>query len=124
MGLDLSGMLICVRCGIPLPPEASWGPSGTSYTSCGTEVPVVRGVPRFVVSDAYAGSFSFKWNRHTWRVLDTFDWYSPKYQSLHTFPEVYRWFRSEELTDIALFDYPVDVAGSRPVPLAGPGAIK
>jgi SAM-dependent methyltransferase len=313
MGLDLSGMLICVRCGIPLPPEASWEPSGTSCTNCGTEVPVVRGVPRFVASDAYAGSFSFEWNRHrqtqldtltsreseatfqektgltpeqvagrlvldvgcgmgrfadvverwggrvvgvdlslavdaahanlagranvrivqadlfhlpfrpgtfdlvyslgvlhhtqdceqafrrlvpfarpggrlcvwvyggmgawtrtarlyrrvttrmphrllytlcyaaipwyhvcrlpgigpllftlapirlhpdpAWRVLDTFDWYSPKYQSLHTFPEVYRWFRSEGLTDIALLDSPVAVAGSRPDPLAGPGAI-
>jgi len=49
-----------------------------------------------------------------WRVLDTFDWYSPKYQSLHTFPEVYRWFRSEGFVDIDLFDVAVAVAGSRP----------
>jgi SAM-dependent methyltransferase len=48
-----------------------------------------------------------------WRVLDTFDWYSPRYQSLHTFPEVYRWFRSEGLVDIALLDFPVAVAGTR-----------
>ena len=51
-----------------------------------------------------------------WRVLDTFDWYSPQYQSLHTFPEVYRWFRSEGLVDIALLDFPVAVAGTRPGP--------
>lgn len=51
-----------------------------------------------------------------WRVLDTFDWYSPTYQSLHTFPEVYRWFRSEGLVDITLLDFPVAVAGSRPGP--------
>ncbi len=49
-----------------------------------------------------------------WRVLDTFDWYSPKYQSLHTFPEVYRWFRSEGLVDIALLNFPVALAGTRP----------
>jgi SAM-dependent methyltransferase len=49
-----------------------------------------------------------------WRVLDTFDWYSPRYQSLHTFPEVYRWYRSEGLVDITLLDFPVAVAGTRP----------
>lgn len=51
-----------------------------------------------------------------WRVLDTFDWYSPTYQSLHTFPEVYRWFRSEGMVDITLLDFPVAVAGGRPGP--------
>jgi SAM-dependent methyltransferase len=29
-----------------------------------------------------------------WRVLDTFDWYSPQYQSKHTYEEVFRWFES------------------------------
>ncbi len=49
-----------------------------------------------------------------WRVLDTFDWYSPAYQSLHTFPEVYRWFQSEGFADIRLLDVPVAVSGVRP----------
>ena len=49
-----------------------------------------------------------------WRVLDTFDWYSPRHQSFHTFPEVYRWFLSEGLLDIRLLDFPVAVAGTRP----------
>ncbi len=49
-----------------------------------------------------------------WRVLDTFDWYSPRYQSLHTFPEVYRWFQGEGLVDIILLDIPVAIAGTRP----------
>jgi len=303
MPLDLDGILVCVRCGTPLPPEASWEAIGARCSRCGIEVPVVRGIPRFVASDAYTASFSFEWNRykktqlddatnreseetfraktglspeevagrlvldvgcgmgrfadvvsrwggnvvgidlslaveaahanlggrenvrilqadmvclpfrpgtfdivyslgvlhHTpdcqkafrqlvllvrpggrlcvwvygkqgpwqrvarlyrratvrmprrllhalchlaipwhhvcrlpvigpllwtvlpvsrhpdpdWRVLDTFDWYSPRYQSLHTFPEVYRWFRSEGLVDIALLDFPVAVAGTR-----------
>ena len=30
-----------------------------------------------------------------WRLLDTFDWYSPKYQSKHTHWEVFRWFEEE-----------------------------
>lgn len=49
-----------------------------------------------------------------WRVLDTFDWYSPKYQSLHTYSEVYRWFSSEGLIDIQLMDIPVAVSGVKP----------
>lgn len=49
-----------------------------------------------------------------WRVLDTFDWYSPVYQSKHTYPEVYRWFTSEGLTDIRLLDIPVALSGRRP----------
>ncbi|MFQ5880868.1 MAG: class I SAM-dependent methyltransferase [Candidatus Methylomirabilales bacterium] len=49
-----------------------------------------------------------------WRVLDTFDWYSPICQSKHTYPEVYRWFRSEGLTDIRLLDIPVALSGRRP----------
>jgi SAM-dependent methyltransferase len=28
-----------------------------------------------------------------WRWLDTFDWYSPRYQSKHTYPEIFEWFR-------------------------------
>ncbi len=314
MGLNLSGILVCVRCGAPLPSEASWNATGTCCAACKTSVPVVRGIPRFVASDLYTASFSFEWNRHrktqlddatsreseetfrektglsqedvagrlildvgcgmgrfvdvvsrwggnvvgidlsqaveaayanvgkrenvrilqanlfhlpfwpgsfdivysigvlhhtpdcekafrqlvplvrpggrvcvwvygtmgpwerfarlyrkvtvrmpprllhalchvaipwyyvcrlpllgpllwtvfpinrhpnpAWRVLDTFDWYSPKYQSLHTFPEVYRWFRSEGLGDITLLDVPVAVAGTKPMlgARSGPGA--
>lgn len=304
MGFDLSGILICARCGAPLPPESSWESTGTRCGSCGTGVPAIRGIPRFVSSDAYAASFSFEWNIHkktqlddtiskeaeetfqektglrpedvagrlvldvgcgmgrfadvvsrrggnvvgidlslaveaalanlgdrpnvrilqadlfhlpfrpgsfdvvysigvlhhtpdcekacreilrfvrpggracvwvygqmgpwdgyarlyrrltvrmpkrilhalchvaipwyyvcrlpligpllwvlfptslhpkpAWRVLDTFDWYSPRYQSLHTFPEVYRWFRAEGFVDIHLLDVPVAVTGTRP----------
>lgn len=51
--------------------------------------------------------------RWRWRVLDTFDWYSPEYQSKHTYPEVYRWFREEGLTDIELLDIPVSMQGRK-----------
>jgi SAM-dependent methyltransferase len=50
------------------------------------------------------------------RVLDTFDWYSPQYQSKHSYPEVYRWFRDVGLTDIELLDPEVAVSGVKPQP--------
>ncbi len=37
----------------------------------GHRFPVVRGVPRFVASDEYTGSFSFEWNAHRTTQLDS-----------------------------------------------------
>lgn len=34
------------------------------------------------------------------RLLDTFDWYSPKYQWKHTYAEVFTWFQEENFTGI------------------------
>lgn len=42
------------------------------------------------------------WPRWKWRWLDTFDWYTPKYQWKHTWPEVFRWFKESGFTDIEL----------------------
>ncbi|MFQ5657193.1 MAG: methyltransferase domain-containing protein [Candidatus Methylomirabilales bacterium] len=53
--------------------------------------------------------------KSAWRILDTFDWYSPQYQSRHTYPDVYRWFRSEGLIDIKLLDVPVAISGVKPL---------
>ena len=47
------------------------------------------------------------------RVLDTFDWYSPRYQFKHTYAEVEGWFRGSGLTARRL-DFPVSVTGSKP----------
>lgn len=49
-----------------------------------------------------------------WRVLDTFDWYAPRYQSHHTYPEVFRWFKEAGLADIDVLDFPVALRGTRP----------
>lgn len=49
-----------------------------------------------------------------WRWLDTFDWYSPRYQWKHTYEEVERWFRAAGLTDIQRGSFPVSVRGIRP----------
>ena len=48
------------------------------------------------------------------RILDTFDWYSAIYQSKHTYPEVYRWFKECGLVDIELLDVPIGIKGYKP----------
>lgn len=49
-----------------------------------------------------------------WRVLDTFDWYSPWYQSKHTYEEVFRWFESCGLEDLHVANVPIAVRGTAP----------
>jgi SAM-dependent methyltransferase len=46
-------------------------------------------------------------------VLDTFDWYSPKYQFKHTYPEVFGWFEEAGLTDIRVNTTPVAISGRK-----------
>jgi SAM-dependent methyltransferase len=48
-----------------------------------------------------------------WRWLETFDWYTPRYQWKVLYPEVVRWFRACGFTDITLFDDPIRVRGVR-----------
>ena len=50
-----------------------------------------------------------------WRVLDTFDWYSPWYQSKHTYEEVFPWFENCGLEDLHVGLQPIAVTGRRPV---------
>jgi SAM-dependent methyltransferase len=50
-----------------------------------------------------------------WRVLDTFDWYSPRYQSKHTYEEVFRWFESCGLEDLHVGKIPISVQGRKPL---------
>jgi SAM-dependent methyltransferase/uncharacterized protein YbaR (Trm112 family) len=47
------------------------------------------------------------------RILDTFDWYSPRYQWKHTYPQVYKWFKEADLEDIELLDVPISVRGRK-----------
>lgn len=49
------------------------------------------------------------------RVLDTFDWYSPKYQSKHTYEQVFRWFESCGMEDLHVGDTPIAVRGRKPM---------
>ena len=48
-----------------------------------------------------------------WRWLDTFDWYTPKYQWKFLYPEVYRWFEANGFADVAIFDGPIRMRGTK-----------
>lgn len=49
-----------------------------------------------------------------WRVLDTFDWYSPRYQDKdNSAPRVVRWFREAGLRDIEILGFPTSIRGRR-----------
>jgi SAM-dependent methyltransferase len=48
-----------------------------------------------------------------WRVLDTFDWYSPRYQWKHSYEEVFPWFEEHGLKDIRVLEVPVSLQGTR-----------
>jgi SAM-dependent methyltransferase len=49
-----------------------------------------------------------------WRVLDTFDCYTPTYQSYHTHPEVFGWFKDAGLNDIAVLEPGISFIGTKP----------
>ena len=48
-----------------------------------------------------------------WRVLDTYDWISPKYQWKHTYKEVEGWFKEAGLKKIERLSFPVAVRGRK-----------
>jgi ubiquinone/menaquinone biosynthesis C-methylase UbiE/uncharacterized protein YbaR (Trm112 family) len=49
-----------------------------------------------------------------WRVLNTFDWYSPKYQWKHSDDEVRQWFERQGLVAITPLSFPTSMQGMRP----------
>jgi SAM-dependent methyltransferase len=49
-----------------------------------------------------------------WRVLDTFDWYSPQYQWKHSYEEVFPWFEAHGLKEIRVLGVPVALQGTKP----------
>jgi len=53
--------------------------------------------------------------KREWRLLDTFDWYSPVYQSKHTYEQVFRWFEDCGLEDLHVLYRPIAVRGRKPL---------
>jgi len=49
------------------------------------------------------------------RLLDTLDWYSPKYQSKHTYEQVFRWFESCGLEAMTVGEASIAVKGRKPL---------
>jgi SAM-dependent methyltransferase len=48
-----------------------------------------------------------------WRWLDTFDWYTPKYQFKYLYPEIFQWFRQNGFQDVEIFDGPIRMSGTK-----------
>ena len=48
------------------------------------------------------------------RMLDTFDWYSPKYQSKHTYEQVFKWYAAMGMEDMRVGEITVAVRGRKP----------
>jgi SAM-dependent methyltransferase len=46
-----------------------------------------------------------------WRVLGTFDWYSPRYQSKHTYKELESWYKEAGFKNIKRLPVPVSMIG-------------
>jgi len=98
-------------------------PSRLLHTLCYGSIPlygvhqVLRKIPGIgrPMSGALAYMVPMSFNRDPqWRVLDTFDWYSPWYQSKHTYEEVFRWFESCGLDDLRVIEQPIAVQGHKP----------
>jgi SAM-dependent methyltransferase len=75
MDSELARTLACPRCGtdlLPVPPDAA-GPGTAESLQCaeGHRYPVRSGIPRFVESEGYAGSFGFQWNAFARVQLDS-----------------------------------------------------
>jgi len=47
------------------------------------------------------------------RILDTLDWYSPKYQSKHTYEQIFRWYESCGLGELTVAEVSVGVTGRK-----------
>jgi SAM-dependent methyltransferase len=63
----LHAILACPETG-----EALEWTEGALAAPSGKRYPILRGIPRFVPSDDYVGSFSFEWNTHNRTQLDSF----------------------------------------------------
>jgi hypothetical protein len=53
------------------------------------------------------------------RMLDTFDWYSPKYQSKHTYEEVFKWYAAMGMEDMRVGENSIAVRGRKPARARG-----
>ncbi len=48
-----------------------------------------------------------------WRWLDTFDWYTPKYQFKYLYPEIFRWFHDAGFHELEIFGDPIRMSGQK-----------
>jgi SAM-dependent methyltransferase len=51
-----------------------------------------------------------------WRWLDTFDWYSPRYQHRYSYQDILQWYNDAALDEIRMLESPVGVTGKKGCP--------
>jgi SAM-dependent methyltransferase len=93
-----------------LPLRVAWGVAAAAVPLYFLHrLPVVGGLFRTVLPI----SMEPNWR---WRWLDTFDWYTPKYQFKYLYPEVFGWFRDNGFDVTHLAEGPIRVSGRKTVP--------
>lgn len=68
-----AGKFVCPECGRSLAAKKAGNSEGTLSCSAGHSYPIVRGLPRFVSSEAYAESFGVEWQRFPRVQLDSYN---------------------------------------------------
>ena len=67
-------------------------------------LPLIGKILHFFVPISMASDWRERW-------LDTFDWYTPKYQWKYLYPEIFRWFRENRFEQIRIFDGAIRMSG-------------
>lgn len=84
------------------------------YSICAASVPLYYVYRLPLLGPFLKGLFVISMEQDwRWRLLDTFDWYSPRYQSKHSHAEVFRWFEKAGLQEIQIFDGEVTMMGTK-----------
>ncbi len=89
-------------------------PKRLLYYLCYLSVPLyfIFKIPIFghLLRNVFIISMRPQWR---WRVLETFDWYSPRFQWKHRYPEVFQWYRSAGFRVIHLMEPPCGMVGRK-----------
>jgi SAM-dependent methyltransferase len=92
-------------------------PLRVAWTLAAAAVPLYYAYRLPLVGRAFKLALPISMEPHwRWRWLDTFDWYTPTYQSKYLYPEVFRWFRDNGFEVVGLPDGPVRMTGIRRAP--------
>ncbi|MEK6982258.1 MAG: methyltransferase domain-containing protein [Candidatus Micrarchaeota archaeon] len=83
------------------------------YGLCKTVVPHIYAATRVPLVGYPFRAFISTHHHPEWRVLDTFDWYSPKYQSKHSNNEVIQWFNEAGLKNARALTKDTSVTGEK-----------
>ncbi len=99
-----------------LPQRALFGLCvAASVLAYAKKVPLVKPVMKYLLPRIVYDSLPLVDDhpRFQERVLKTFDWYSPAFQSRHTYPEVFAWFEEAGLSAIRILPTPIAMQGAR-----------